>query len=289
MMVALMAISFVRTNGDTSCDVHNGEFDGCDNVMLQQALEQAALSEDSVLLGNLIRHGVDLQSHGHRGQTPLIIAATSGKLHNVAKLLEQEVDMERRDTQGFTALAAAAQANKTDVVKLLIGSGALVDAKTADGAGLSALMAAAYMNNMAVIQLLLDSKATVNLLDNLGRTAVDYAMSEGNTAAAQKLIDSGGVSGATEEPFDFISDLMSQPIELQATLFFCTFFAFFALFYSLIRLWTTAKYRKILQDFYAVHSPEKVAQIEVILFAYAGREKLMMERIREKYLEGKQD
>jgi hypothetical protein len=281
----LSLITLFCVNGEDTCDIHSAEFGGCDEIQLQAALDQATIVEDGVLLGDLIRHGVDLQAQGHRGQTPLILAATAGIVSNVAKLLEQEVDLERRDLQGFTALVAAAQSNKTEVVKLLVSSGAVVDAKAEGGAGVSALMAAAYMNNGAVLQLLLDNTAAVNLPDNHGATAIDYAMNQNNTAAFKKLEDAGGVSGTVAPAFDFIADLMLQPFAVQFTLFVCTFFAFCATFYACIKSWTTAKYRKILHEFYGVHCPEKIPHIETILYAYSGREDLMMQKIREKYLE----
>ena len=68
-----------------------------------------------------------------------------GKLGNAARLLEQEVDLEKQDDEGFTALIAAAEANRTDIAALLLSSGATTDVQAAGNQGISALMAAAYM------------------------------------------------------------------------------------------------------------------------------------------------
>ena len=90
----------------------------------------------------------------------------------------------------------------------------------------------------------------------------------------------GGVSGSEPPPFDFVADLANQPLAVQATLFVCIFFAVIALVREVLRWQTTAKYRQILKDFYTAHNPEKLKDIETILFAYQGREAAMMEKER---------
>jgi hypothetical protein len=224
------------------------------------------------------------------GATALILAADEGKLSNVAKLLEQEVALETQDFGGFNALLAAAQGNHHEVVSLLLGSGADIDAagRDASGKGITALMAAAYMGNIATLKVLVEHKVDLNKADTNGATAFDYAMGENRTEAADFLEAAGGFSGAREKPFHevFVEDFMQQPIELQLATIFCVIIMVSALLLRIHSNRRQSQYRVVLQSFYKLNNPDKLKDVETILAAYVGNEKAMMNRVREKYLTG---
>ena len=48
-----------------------------------------------------------------------------------------------------------------------------------------------------------------------------------------------------------------------------------------------ARYRVLLSDVYRAHAPEKLANVEAVLTAYAGQEEAMMEKVRQTYLSKK--
>ena len=82
----------------------------------------------------------------------LIIAAIGGHTDRVKALLEQGVDVNAKDNDGYTALFFAALKGHTDTVKALLEQGADVNAKTNDG--LTALLAAKTMGHEEIIRML---------------------------------------------------------------------------------------------------------------------------------------
>jgi hypothetical protein len=88
----------------------------------------------------------------------------------------------------------------------------------------------------------------------------------------------------SQRPYSIIADFEAQPFELKATLASSGFFVLVAIVYCIMRMWTTAKYRKVLHSFYAKHCPEKISDIEMILWTYAGRETQMIQDLEKKYI-----
>jgi ankyrin repeat protein len=64
--------------------------------------------------------------------TPLCNAITKGDLQAVKKFIEYGVDVNQK-SNGFTPLMLAARYNKVDILKVLIESGAKIDAKDENG------------------------------------------------------------------------------------------------------------------------------------------------------------
>jgi hypothetical protein len=287
------------------CDPDAGEIDECSESVLQAAVYDAAIANNGVLLGKLIRYGIDLQRPGGGGATPLILAADAGKLANVAKLLEQEVSTEFMDNGGFTALISASQGGHTGVVKLLLESGANIDVQAIKGGGngMTALMSAAFYGHTSVLTVLLDHKANVNLGDSNGFTSLDYASDQNQTAAAKMLIDVGAVSGLTvptlvesfiaeflafaRNPESAVDNFLNLPVANQAIVIVSALTLLLSVLVVVNRIRTKSKYRAILRAFYKEHNPEMMEKVETILTAYAGHESAMMRRVRAKYLDGK--
>lgn len=88
--------------------------------------------------------------------------ASTGDIHGVQQELDAHVDVDIRDTKGWTALMYAARANQRDIVELLIQHNADINAK--NDFGLTALMAATKSNHPEVLMLLLQQpKIDVNM------------------------------------------------------------------------------------------------------------------------------
>ncbi len=122
--------------------------------------------------------------------SPLIDAVKNNNLTEVQKLIKNGVDVNEKDDYGETALHFAADVGSVDIAKLLLKSGANVNAKNQNG-GLTPLMVASFamraqiltdkaarekmLNNEAkIVKLLLDHGALVNEKDNQGETALMY-------------------------------------------------------------------------------------------------------------------
>jgi ankyrin repeat protein len=105
--------------------------------------------------------GIDGNSQDATGSTALMVAAKSGRIDVVNKLLEQKLNLDLQNRQGETALMLAAADNQADIVKLLLKNNA--DPNLQDHSGWSALMKAVYQGNTACVEALVgQSRQEVN-------------------------------------------------------------------------------------------------------------------------------
>jgi len=133
----------------------------------------------------LVEKGADVNAHSKLGRTPLMVAASCGGCSATVKLLldkgadpnatgkqgalaagaavivpEKGAGHRGADKQGDTALTAAAMADNSDSVKLLLAKGA--DADVADDQGYTPLSWAASNCNLEAVKLFLSKGANVN-------------------------------------------------------------------------------------------------------------------------------
>ena len=96
----------------------------------------------------------------------------SGRLHvDVLRLLlEARALPDASDSDGSTALMAAACRGSAEVVQLLLDAGAQKD--LCDSEGRTVLMTAAWCGHLSVVRVLLESRAQVDLCDDSGSTAL---------------------------------------------------------------------------------------------------------------------
>lgn len=179
---------------------------------LMQAVEWAFPPDDRKVVQLLIEAGSDLEIQDEYGNTAVAIAvytdkdylvemllkagvkdtklssayllksSRSGNVGRVKELLQVGADVNVTDTNGFTALACAADAGHREVVRLLIEAGADIEAREKTGA--TPLMIAVDKARIEVIRELLQAGADVRAVDNYDRTVFDRAYN----AAKQKSI-----------------------------------------------------------------------------------------------------
>eukprot|EP00667_Euglena_gracilis_P015068 EG_transcript_15654 len=105
------------------------------------ALMLAASMGDPGIVAALIKAKADVNLQNSDGDTALIIAAYNDSAECVEAVLRHPaVDLERRDSQGRTALLAAARFAGRGVVDLLLARGADREAVGRDGRGLQKLL-----------------------------------------------------------------------------------------------------------------------------------------------------
>lgn len=75
------------------------------------------------LLRLLVRHGMDINFRGNDGRTPLMYAAQAGRSEIVKLMLELRADPNQRDRAGRTALMLATIAGHTRIVSLMRDAG----------------------------------------------------------------------------------------------------------------------------------------------------------------------
>jgi ankyrin repeat protein len=113
-----------------------------------------------------------------------------GDLLAVQLFLFAGMDVEVKDSNGWTALNAAAANGHLPVVQALLEKGAEVNVKI--NKGLTALMFAAIDGHLRVVQALLEKRVDVNARDNDGWTALMFAGGKGHLLVVQALLDKGG-------------------------------------------------------------------------------------------------
>ena len=162
-----------------------------------------------------LRRGMDANSVDPGGMPVLLLAARSGNLDVVKALAEGKADLDRlnangesammmaaiaghksvveyliaREAQvnkpGWTALIYAATNGHRAIVDLLLENHAYIDAAPANG--VTALMMAARGGHADTVKLLLDEGADPTLQNDLGQSAVDWALMTRNTDIAELI------------------------------------------------------------------------------------------------------
>mmetsp|Transcript_29321 Transcript_29321/g.31994 ORF Transcript_29321/g.31994 Transcript_29321/m.31994 type:complete len:255 (-) Transcript_29321:118-882(-) len=90
----------------------------------------------------------------------------------VAKYLDEDIDVNVVDENGLTPLHYAADRGNVEITTLLLNKGALIDA--VDSEGQTPLMLAVVCENEAVVKLLLERGADVTIVNSLGETVRDF-------------------------------------------------------------------------------------------------------------------
>jgi ankyrin repeat protein len=116
-------------------------------------------------------------------------AARQGNLDVVKSLAARGIDLNARNSYGYTALTGAAGKGHTEIVRFLIDKGVHIDAKFANGT--NALDEAAFSGRLETVALLLTRKANPNIQKDNGFTPLMSAALGGHIAVAQLLIDKG--------------------------------------------------------------------------------------------------
>lgn len=138
--------------------------------MLVKAMQQESLRVADELL-NSPKIKVDLASPS--GETALMYASIKGNLALVQRLLAMGASVNK---PGWTPLHYAASANhehSTEIVRLLLENHAYIDAESPNKS--TPLMLAAQYGSEGMVKLLLDEGADVQLRNQQGLSAVDFA------------------------------------------------------------------------------------------------------------------
>lgn len=138
------------------------------NPMLLLAVKDKSSGVIEVLLSDK-RTDVDLSNKF--GETPLMMAAIDGDLALVKLLVTKHKAMV--DHIGWTPLHYACTKGQLEVAQFLIANGASVDSRSLNGT--TPLMMAVQSDNEQLIKFLLDKGADLQLRNELGLSAIDFA------------------------------------------------------------------------------------------------------------------
>lgn len=153
-------------------------------------LMQAVRGEVPGLFDYLLQRRARVNTRNKNGETALSIAAYTGKLAYVKRLVDAGAEI---NFFGWPPLAYAAYNGHLEIADFLLKRGAEVNAKTENGA--TALFFAARFGHIEVVRLLLSQRADPTIVNDGGETAVDWALKSENTDIADLLRAAGGRSG----------------------------------------------------------------------------------------------
>ena len=169
---------------DRGVDVNT--VDSAGNTLLIQSVRR----DIPELFDHLVRRRARLNIRNRNGETALSIAAYTGKLGYVQRLVDAGAEI---DFFGWAPLIYAAYNGHADIADYLLKHGAKVDAKTENGS--TALFFAARFGHIEVIKLLLNNDSDPTIANENGDTAVDWAMKNENSNIESLLREAGGSSG----------------------------------------------------------------------------------------------
>lgn len=159
---------------------------------LKKIFEQIDAGDEAVVL-ELIESDLsgDVNVADETGTTPLLLAASLGKVDIVKALMDKKADLMASDLEGDNVLMMAISQNHLDVVQILLNATDSVDPDVPNKIGQTPLMKAVSKNNGEVVQKLLELKVNVNATSQAGKTALVEAVEKKHMDLADTLLSAG--------------------------------------------------------------------------------------------------
>ncbi|OWM65984.1 hypothetical protein CDL15_Pgr015409 [Punica granatum] len=154
---------------------------------LPLSLSFATQRGDDVLLGQLLRRGLDPNESDNSGRTPLHIAASNGSENCARLLLDYSANVHSRDSDGNVPLWEAMLGNHESVEKVLLENGA--DLSHGDVGHFSCI--AVEKNNLHLLEEIARLGGDVKAPRSDGTTALHVAVSEDSFKVVEFLLDKG--------------------------------------------------------------------------------------------------
>jgi ankyrin repeat protein len=149
--------------------------------------EASAVGKFDVVAHLLYTHPDAVNQHADDGFTPLGLACYFGQFEVARYLVLKGADVNLPSNNGFHVfpIHSAAAGNYTDIARMLIESGAMVNVK--QQAGATPLHSAAQNGNLELLILLLENGAETNVRMEGGKLPTDLARDKGFTEIADIL------------------------------------------------------------------------------------------------------
>jgi ankyrin repeat protein len=168
-------------------------------------LMTAIASDQTAMVGWLLRQGADQTLKNNDGLSPLMLAVKEGRAGSVVELAAHT----RQDLD--PALLLAALVGKVKVIDALTNFGASIHTRMSDGR--TPLMIAAENNHADCVKLLLDLGASRLSTDEGGHTAADLATNAGFTEIADLLNRPAPLEELALESIAEITTAMEHQVE----------------------------------------------------------------------------
>jgi len=197
----------------TTIDLLITGFEAADHFVPPRAtiddLLEAVDADDMSRIQNLLNEGLDVNGMNEQGWSALMIAASKGRMDILRLLIENGAALDLKNHQGGqTALIFAAHWGHVEVVRYLIAKGANLNMQMDDG--WTALIDSISRGNLEVAKILIDSGANINVKSNTGWTALMAAAHENQREIVDLLIERGVDVKSTNASNDSALDIAKR-------------------------------------------------------------------------------
>lgn len=151
-------------------------------VGLTLALQQGSLKAFAALMAS---RSMQVDARNVQDETPLMMAALKGQTEAAKSLLARGADVNKTGWTPLHYAAAGTTDEQARIVALLLEMHAYIDAESPNGT--TPLMMAAQYGTFDALQTLLDEGADPTVKNQLGLTALDFALRVGRTPAAERI------------------------------------------------------------------------------------------------------
>jgi hypothetical protein len=176
-------------------------FKASDHVVPRPAtvsdLLKAAGRDDISQVRNLLDEGLDVNAKNKNGWSALMVAASRGNMEMLNLLLEKGAAVDEKNARGQTPLIFAAHWGHANAVRILIEQGANVNLQMNDG--WTALIDSIGMAHTEVAKILIKSGADMNVRAENGWTALMAAAYTNNAVIVNFLIENGADVNARDD------------------------------------------------------------------------------------------
>lgn len=173
------AVTDPGSSTPASGDLDGGATDGAG----VEAMLAAVRAGDEAAVALLVEAGVEADTPGRFGLTPIMIAAVRDDAAIVGTLLAAGVDIERVSDSGESALHLAADFGGPATVETLLAGGASIDQPNDERRQQTPLMGAVARGRLDIVDVLLAAGADPSALDSGFRSVLHYANDSGDPAA----------------------------------------------------------------------------------------------------------
>jgi ankyrin repeat protein len=158
---------------ELGADVNGGDYGASENPLMH-----AARHGHLEIAQYLLENGADIEARSYEGNTPLLFAAWEGQLEMIQFLIKKGADINSTNDMNWNALMQACLQGFYSLAKILVEKGSdvnLVDKEK----GATPLMLVAHSCSKQIVKLLLENGADKSAKDKKGKTAGDYALTQG--------------------------------------------------------------------------------------------------------------
>ena len=160
-----------------------------------------AMWADPAVCQVLIDAGADIEAKNDKGRSPLLMACELGKLDAVKMLVKASADVCATDNQGATCLMLAAYFGHTETVRYLVGL-PVVEVNHEQNVGETALHFAVPEGHRDVVEVLIDAGADIEANNGKGRSPLLMACVLGKLDTVKMLVEAGAAVCATDDQGD---------------------------------------------------------------------------------------